>query len=201
MGRPPTIGVEQILEAAREIFLKKGINATTEEVAQKAGISTASIFKRFLTKKALFVAAMQAERDRQDWLGLLKRRSVEIGLQEAMVELGIKVVTFYEKLLPMALLSWSNLSEHKAMSHQFQPRPIEQLVDFLTEEMAAGRLRQQEPWLVARAFMGTLQGYVLMKAVLRVSHGPKYDRDAYVRGMVGVLWAGIGPANQPPAAP
>jgi len=49
MARPPVITEERILDAARGVFLKKGIRATTAEVAKRAGIAEGSIFNRFDT--------------------------------------------------------------------------------------------------------------------------------------------------------
>ena len=60
MGRPVHISKERILAAARSVFLEHGFSASTAKVAQAAGVSEGSIFKRFPTKEALFVAAMAA---------------------------------------------------------------------------------------------------------------------------------------------
>lgn len=50
MPRPVSIQDDVILRAAREIFLEKGWDATTSEIAAKAGVSNGIIFKRFKTK-------------------------------------------------------------------------------------------------------------------------------------------------------
>ena len=61
MPRPVSIQDDVILRAAREIFLEKGWDATTSEIAAKAGVSHGIIFKRFKTKQALFQSAMQEQ--------------------------------------------------------------------------------------------------------------------------------------------
>ena len=58
MGRPRLIETQAILEAARDTFLVEGVGATTGAIARRAGISEATIFKRFRTKADLFFAAM-----------------------------------------------------------------------------------------------------------------------------------------------
>lgn len=55
MARSRSITDEQILEAARAVFLEDGFSASTLEIARRAGISEASIFKRFSTKENLFL--------------------------------------------------------------------------------------------------------------------------------------------------
>jgi len=89
----------------------RGANATTDEVAKRAGISQASIFKRFKSKQRLFLEAMQAERARQDWVGYFEQRSKEVGLQQALADLGTRVLGFFVRALPLALVSWSNRGE------------------------------------------------------------------------------------------
>ena len=54
MGRPKLIEDEELLSAAREVFVEKGIGASTREIAAKAGISEAVIFQRHDTKADLF---------------------------------------------------------------------------------------------------------------------------------------------------
>ncbi len=58
MARPITIKADDLLEAARQVFLKKGTQATTAQVAERAGVSEGTLFKRFGTKADLFRSAM-----------------------------------------------------------------------------------------------------------------------------------------------
>jgi AcrR family transcriptional regulator len=194
VGRPVTIDDQKLLEAARDVFLAKGGNATTEEVARRAGISQASIFKRFKTKQELFLAAMHIHRQRLDWIGLLQKRAPEIGLRRAMIELGVEIIGFLEKIFPLILVSWSNRGEYGfARSKSGPARGIEGLADFLEREMDQGRLNRLEPWSVVRAFAGSLQSYVLMSLVTKSGIGPGWNPKDYVTGVVDVLWAGLAP--------
>ena len=58
MARPVSIDDDVILRAARDVFLEHGVRGTTAEVAQRAGVSEGSVFKRWKTKEELFHAAM-----------------------------------------------------------------------------------------------------------------------------------------------
>jgi AcrR family transcriptional regulator len=49
----------RILEAAREVFAKEGIEATVADVAERAGVGTATIFRRFPTKDDLIAAVVE----------------------------------------------------------------------------------------------------------------------------------------------
>jgi AcrR family transcriptional regulator len=197
MGRPATIDDEKVLEIARQVFLAKGVNATTSEVARRAGISQASIFKHFKNKQRLFLAALHHERDRQDWIGLFKRRMQEVGLREAMFTVGVTAVTFARQFLPLALVSWANREAYglpRTMDFDRSPaRGIAQLVAVLKQEMAKRHIRRADPWVVARTFIGAMQGYVLMDAVFGVTLGPRLETEAFVRQVVDVIWEGLAP--------
>lgn len=53
-----------ILEAAREVFAEEGIDAPISEIAQRAGVGVATIFRRFPHKDEL-IAALLEQRGRQ----------------------------------------------------------------------------------------------------------------------------------------
>ena len=54
----------RVLEAAREVFAEEGIDAPVTEIAERAGVGVATIFRRFPTKDDLLVALL-AQRGRQ----------------------------------------------------------------------------------------------------------------------------------------
>ena len=53
--------LERILEAAREVFARDGLDASVADVAERAGVGTATIFRRFPTKDDLVAAVLEYE--------------------------------------------------------------------------------------------------------------------------------------------
>jgi AcrR family transcriptional regulator len=53
--------LERILEAARAVFAQDGLDASVADVAQRAGVGTATIFRRFPTKDDLVAAVLEYE--------------------------------------------------------------------------------------------------------------------------------------------
>jgi AcrR family transcriptional regulator len=53
--------LERILEAARSVFAEEGLEASVAEVAERAGVGTATIFRRFPTKDDLVAAMLERE--------------------------------------------------------------------------------------------------------------------------------------------
>ena len=109
MPRPVSIQDDLILRAAREIFLEKGLEATTSEIAAKAGVSHGIIFKRFKTKQGLFQSAM---REDSDWGGkialLLNPKAGGRDVETTLIELGSLFVEKFLLIIPMLMMSWSN---------------------------------------------------------------------------------------------
>jgi len=50
---------EQILKGAMVVFIKKGLQATTQEVAEEAGVAEVTLYRKFSTKENLFVTALK----------------------------------------------------------------------------------------------------------------------------------------------
>ena len=100
MGRPPLISREEIIAAAREVFLREGLSASIRDVAAVAGISEATIFKRFTTKAALVVAAMAPPKpDIAALLAPLDGADPRQGLAAAMEN----ITEHFRQMLPLTL--------------------------------------------------------------------------------------------------
>jgi AcrR family transcriptional regulator len=203
MGRPRLIEDDAILAAAREVFLSRGAAATTQDVAERVGLSQAAIFKRFATKQELFLAAMVSGNDRQDLVERFQKRAAGAGLRPALIGLGDDLLPFFRRVMPLLLMTWSNRSEFgfpKAMSTGNYPpnRAVQEVVAVIGAEMRAHRLRKHDPWLVTRAFVGGLQNYVLFELFSKGAEtaAPVLAPKEYVRGLVDILWKGIAPQKE-----
>jgi AcrR family transcriptional regulator len=204
MARPPKIKDEEILLAARAVFLEHGIRATTAQVAERAGIAEGSIFNRFPTKGALFQAAMRPDLEEPAWAQLLLERTGQGDVVENLVEIGTQVIDFLRQIIPIMMMSWSN--PHRdggvlpAALRGNNPPPLvamRRLVAFFSAEVRAGRLRSSDPELMARVFLGSMQNYVFFEVLLRASDMMPLPAATYVRGVVDLLWKGAAPEPRP----
>jgi AcrR family transcriptional regulator len=86
---------DRILAAAREAFAERGMEASVEEIAARAGVGVGTLYRRFPTKDALAEAVFEAHLDRvaeaaagaleaaDPWDGLLGYLVHVVGLQAA----------------------------------------------------------------------------------------------------------------------
>ncbi len=51
---------EQIFKGAISVFIKKGLQATTQEVANEAGVAEVTLYRKFSTKENLFITVIKS---------------------------------------------------------------------------------------------------------------------------------------------
>jgi len=204
MPRPVSIQDDVILRAAKEIFLEKGWDATTSEIATKAGVSHGIIFKRFKTKQALFQSAMQ---DQSNWgqpiTTLLKSSLGRRDVETTLVELGTLFVEKFLVMIPALMMAWSNkqetqnAAESAAAANKERATKALQAVKtigaYLEAEYKLGRIRETDFEVVAQAFVGSLWHHSFLQVMLSDGKSSPAKERRYVRRLVKAIWSGIAP--------
>jgi len=198
MARPVSIKDETIIAAAREVFLERGIRATTAEVALRAGVSEGSVFKRFKSKVELFRAAMSDRLTEPEWLRELAGKVGQGDVRENLIATGLKIVVFFRELMPLMMMSWSNPGPNGLPDVIGGPNPppvraLKMVIGYFEAEMRGGRIRVQDPEIVARAFMGSINTFVFFDLLHAVNGELPLAAETFVRGLVSLLWSGIEP--------
>src|SRR6188768_1798334 len=160
-GRPPSIDSERLLAVAREVFLERGIRATTLEVAERAGVSEGVLFHRFKSKEGLFSAAMDFDRDEAPRRVLKAIEELEgLEVREGMIRLATTLVEVGRVALPIMMMSWSNpqpcavpLFDKKRSKFG---EILKTLGGYFEQQMQNGKLRQMDPEVLARALLGAV---------------------------------------------
>jgi AcrR family transcriptional regulator len=206
MARPVSIDDEQILAAAREVFLAHGIRGTTAEVAQRAGVSEGSIFKRWKTKEDLFHAAMRNEPTSDNsFIAGLDERVGKGDLREHLTEIGILMGHFFEKIVALHMHSFAHGTNADPESRwgPGEPAPItgrRRLASYLEAERHAGRIRNVDTDVLARTFIGSIYSFVALEMMLRGRDPSPMPLWTYVRGLVDILMQGAAVAAPAPRA-
>ena len=189
MSRTRTITDEQILQAAVTVFISEGSSAPTSLIAERAGISEGSIYKRFETKDTLFRAAM-CPPEPPEWISNLEERAGEGELRETLIELGLQFIAFFRKMLPRLMMLWSNPPVEGLGDCQERQHPAlrchNAVGGILEREMALGRARPGDPLMLARIFTGSLSHFVFTELAgfgQSFGHSEKY----YVESLVELM--------------
>jgi AcrR family transcriptional regulator len=208
MPRPVSIQDDVILRAAREIFLAKGLDATTSEIAAKAGVSHGIIFKRFKTKQALFQSAMQEQSDWGQTIAELLNSGVGRNeVQTTLCDVGFVFVQKFLTLIPTLMMSWSNKPDEVSDAEQAASvgkaraaqalKAVKTIAAYLEAESRLGRIRNIDFEVVAQAFVGALWHHSFLQVMLGGGKtGPAKGR-RYVKQLVQSLWLGLEPESIP----
>lgn len=202
MSRPTTIRDEDLLTAAREVFIERGIQATTAEVALRAGVSEGTLFKRFGTKSALFHACLHVSPESAPWLRRLDAALLESPprpVRAILVEAAREVLSFYRLIVPSIMMRWSNPGEGGAAqamdpAGDTEPPPLvasRRTTAWFAAEMARGRLRAVPPEVPARVFLGTLFNYAFLEVLQRDHALPGPEGEAFIEHLVELVLHGI----------
>ena len=195
MARNTTITEEQILEAARAVFLEEGFGAQTAKIARRAQVSEGSIFKRFPTKEALFFAALRIERP-PVWYLELDRCAGTGDCRENLLAIFYAILLFFHEMLPRTITTMGSLGPMAHKTFEGMEHPIvtdnNKLENFLHKEMALGRLRPSDAKLLARLILGALSSYVFSAMIIRQDLTPT-ELHKIAGGTLDFLWNGISP--------
>ncbi len=205
MARPISIRDEDILAAARQVFLERGIRGTSAEVAERAGVSEGSIFKRFPSKDKLFQAAMRVDMDATiTFTRQMAERAGESDVRAGLLELGANILQMFRLLLPMMMMRWSNPDEHVEELRQDESPPLQllaALMDYFGAAVAARRIRAIDVEILSRAFLGALQNYAFFEVLMRVRKENPTPAVTFLRRLVDGLWVGFSPNGERPLKP
>jgi AcrR family transcriptional regulator len=193
-GRPPKIDVERVLVVAREVFLARGIRATTQEVAEQAGISEGSLFHKFRTKEGLFRAAMNLPDGTVPDLILSAVGELEgMELKEALLQLSHALLDIGKVGIPLLMMSWSNQNACSAHFDHNRARfreVMKRIAGYLERQMVAGRLRNIDPEVVARTFLGATHHYCMTRLMAGDDDDSIIPESMFARGLVDLLLNG-----------
>lgn len=201
MSRPAVIENETILAAARDVFLERGLRGTTADVASRAGVSEGTLFKRFKSKEALFRAAMRTPVD----LSVFADIGDRVGkgeVREHLVDVGLRALEAFRTIVPFIMTVMAS-PDYPGLPHPGEgdhpaTRSMRAMMGYLEAEMRLGRIRRSDAEILARTFLGSIFNYAWLDTTTHANEDLPLPAEAFVRGIVALLWAGIAPQPPPP---
>jgi AcrR family transcriptional regulator len=159
----------QILRVAMSLFSQRGFRGTTtKEIAQAAGVSEAMVFRHFATKEELYSAILDQKacsegmKDPRDQFAEAIERKDDRALFE---ELANAILQHHEDDAEfLLLLNYAALEGHQ-LAEMFWDRTVLPFYQFLTayirERQCDGAIREIDPAVVVRAFIGMIMHHSL----------------------------------------
>ena len=154
-GRPPSGGREAILEATLALLRERGVaRLTTRDVAERAGVSEASVYYHYTDKAGLLRAVFEA--------GLQRLQRAALGGDAVLVDFGRALERFLEQALPVMTAAQSDaelrdaLAEFMVENDLGPHRGVQTLGAHLAAGQLAGRVRDDvDPEAAALLFVAS----------------------------------------------
>ncbi|VXB16500.1 Transcriptional regulator, TetR family [Burkholderia sp. 8Y] len=192
--------VRDILQAGRDVFAEKGYDAaTTAEIAQRAGISEATVFSYFSGKRALCARVIA------DWYdeiidafesGLPREGSIRQQFA-FIVRTHLRLMLVNGTGLCSLVLSEGRTKQHDLSDTltELQRRYTAPLMDVLARGQALGHIRADVSLRLLRSLVFGPMEHVLWDATLAKRRLSQAQIETTAEELADVLWAALQPPN------
>lgn len=166
---------ERLLDAATEVFLEHGYNASVDMLVARAGVARQTFYNHFENKQCLFAEAMR--NCVSDML---------VPLSDHAGDLRASLKKFAQTYRQRAL-SPQSIAKYRIVSSQAQRFPeltgdayvlglgqmLESLSEFLRSAMVQGRMREADPGFAAEMLLSMLVGLERTRMLFGVANPPQ----------------------------
>ena len=188
---------DEILKAARELFLEFGVEAvTTRQIAARVGISQTALYVYFSTKEEMLTrlaeGAWRALREALDAV-----EGLDVGGTNAMDRLRAKMVAFARfwlqhpddyRIIFMRKALRPCVAEDKSTVAVEGRNLLERLSSAVAAAQASGALRPCNPELTALSIWASLSGFVALR--LTYPDFPWPPQDEHIQATLDMIFHG-----------
>jgi len=197
LARPRMISDDQILQVARECFLEYGPSGATDVIAERLGVSSQALFKRFHTKQELMLAAV-APSGTPDWIPLVEAGPDDRPLTEQLTEILQKLSDFFVEISrAMSVLRFSGIEPKELLDRYPEAPPLRDirvLSGWLQRAADRRLIRNLDNRATAMMMLTSMHGPAMLTDMLG-QHPTGHSQDEYVSFMVNLLMQGMVPRD------
>jgi TetR/AcrR family transcriptional regulator len=171
----------QIMEAAKELFARQGFEGTTtRQIAERARVNEAIIFRHFPGKEDLYWAIIDRESELAGWQPALERQlSSGESDREVFASIAEDILVRRAKDGSLSrLLLFSALENQRRSQRFFQVHVVayyELIAEYIRERIEEGAFRAVNPLLAARGFVGMIVYHSLIQEIYGAKRYQEFD--------------------------
>ena len=171
----------QILRTASGIFARRGYRGTTtREIAERAGINEALLFRHFPSKEKLYWTLIEelcsARGRRQNITKIIEAGGTDL---EIFTAIAREMLVRNARDTELTRLLWFTALESHTLSQRFFRTFIavyyEELAAYIRRRVRAGAFRNVDPLLSARGFLGMVVYHFLVQELFGAKKFQKFD--------------------------
>ncbi|HYL93238.1 MAG TPA: TetR/AcrR family transcriptional regulator [Alphaproteobacteria bacterium] len=188
---------QQILRVATALFARRGYQGTTtRQIAERAGVNEALLFRHFPSKENLYwtlIEELCRARGRRQRI----QKILEGGGGDAAVFAGIarEFLVRTPRDRELTRLLWFNALETHVLSDRFFRTFVDvyfqALAGHIRRRIREGTFRKVDPLLAARGFMGMVVYHFLVQELFRAEKYQKFDANEVAETLTEIWLAGI----------
>lgn len=199
MARPRLITDEQILTTMRACVLERGASVSLDVVAERLGVTSPALLKRFGNRQQLLLKALEPP-DGEVWRAAFAKGPDDRPLEVQLAEHFQRVWAFFSEVIPcVSALRESGVPPEKLFEgRRGEPvRAIRAVAKWLEQAQAAGLIEAAAPESVATAMLGALQTRAFTAHVARVHYSTRSNRE-YLDDLVQLFTRALAPKKRRP---
>jgi AcrR family transcriptional regulator len=193
---------QQIIDTATEMFARQGYRGTTtRQIAERARVNEAIIFRHFASKEDLYWAVIEHKCSEGHGRQLVAARLASgAPMEDVFAGIALDFLHLRERDATLSrLLLFSALENHR-LSHRFFTTHIaevyEALAEYIREQIEAGRFRKVDPLLAARGFWGMVIYHFLVQELFGGKHSHPIDAEEASRTLANIWLRGMLPVEK-----
>lgn len=194
---------QQILDGALQAFSAKGFDgASNKDIAQAAGIASPGLIYHYFKDKIDLLHQMVEAR--LPMLRLLQEAEnlYDEPPEEVLPQLALRMLQAYEQWPAPAIMkvvfteALRNPRVTRMVVEHGPIRGLRLLARYFERQMELGRLRRINPHIAARAFVGPMLGYTMMRHFLNEPDSTALSVEEMARGAVEIFLHGMAPEEK-----
>jgi len=191
----------QIMQAAKRLFARQGFDGTTtREIAARARVNEAIIFRHFPSKEDLYWAIIDGQCEAGGWQQGLKRQ-LDSGASDREVFIGIAEEILIRRAKDTnlsRLLLYSALENQRRSQRFFQTHVVayyELIAEYIRRRIQEGAFRPVDPLLAARGFVGMIVYHSLIQEIFGAKRYQNFDVKQVSTALTDIWLGGMKSSN------
>lgn len=194
MARPRQITDEQILASMRSCVLERGAGVSLDVVADRLGVTSPALLKRFGSRVELMLKALQPP-EVPNFLADFEQGPDQRPLEAQLSGHFERLWTYFSSVIPCVTALRESGIPHGKIFEGKRNAPvyaIRALAKWLDQARAAGLIETQAPESVATAILGALQTRAFTSHVANTHYSTRNNRE-YLDDLVELFGRALAP--------